>query len=92
MTYIVRLSSKAEKDIRKIPQHILDNLLGWIDEVQVEGLDEVRRIPGYHDEPLKGAWSGFRSIRLSRSYRAIYRVIQGEVRLVVIQEVNKHDY
>ncbi len=41
------------------------------------GLSEVRKVPGYHDEPLKGQRKGQRSIRLSRSYRAIY-VIEEE--------------
>ncbi len=36
---------------------------------------------------------GQRSIRLSRSYRAIYvEEISDEVNLVVIEEVNKHEY
>ncbi len=26
----------------------------WIAAVEWEGLEEVRKAPGYHDEPLKG--------------------------------------
>ena len=40
------------------------------------GLEEIRKIPGYHDEPLRGDRKGQRSIRLSRLWRAIYRIAQ----------------
>jgi proteic killer suppression protein len=35
---------------------------------------EVRKIKGFHDEPLKGNRKRQRSIRLSKAYRAIYVV------------------
>lgn len=57
------------------------------------GLREVRKRPGYHDEPLKGKRQGQRSIRLSRGYRAIYIIDElSKVHFVEIIEVNKHDY
>jgi hypothetical protein len=43
----------------------------------------VRKISGYNDEPCKGALSGLRSIRLSKSYRAYYRIIKDQVEFVV---------
>ena len=46
--------------------------MAWIDDVSVRGLQKVRKIPGYNDEVLKGDRTGQRSIRLSKSYRAIY--------------------
>lgn len=50
-------------------------------------------MPGFHDEPLVGPRRGTRSIRLSRAYRAIYRVVrEREAELVSVEEVNKHDY
>ena len=58
-----------------------------------EGLSTVRKITGYHDEPLKGTRVGQRSIRLNRSYRAIYEVDQsGVVHFIAVLEVNKHEY
>jgi para-nitrobenzyl esterase len=51
-----------------------------------------RKVPGYHDEPLKGDRAGQRSIRLSRAYRAIYEIRGGTAKFVSIEEVNKHDY
>ena len=57
------------------------------------GLNETRKIPGYHDEPLKGKRAGQRSIRLNRAYRAIYTVEKdGTIKFVEILEVNKHEY
>jgi len=58
-----------------------------------EGLAEVRKIAGYHDEPLKGKRKGQRSIRLNIAYRAIYVINEENVlQFVEIIEVNKHDY
>lgn len=57
------------------------------------GLEEVRKVPAYHDEALKGERKGQRSIRLNRSYRAIYAILQsGAIEFVSIEEVNKHEY
>ncbi len=57
------------------------------------GLEEVRKIPGYHDEPLRGDRQGQRSIRLSRAYRAIYVVkADGGIEFVSVEEVSKHEY
>jgi proteic killer suppression protein len=59
-------------------------MLGW---------HEVRKVPGYHDEPLRGQRAGQRSIRLSRAYRAIYVVTtRGDVEFIQVVEVSKHDY
>ena len=76
-----------------MPRYIIENLAGWVDDVETKGLEEVRKIPGYHDEPLRGDRHGQRSIRLSRAYRAIY-IIQEEnkVEFVSVEEVSKHEY
>lgn len=50
--------------------HIRTKLLGWVDDVEERGLEEVRKVPSWHDEPFKGERKGQRSIRLSHSYRA----------------------
>lgn len=60
--------------------------------VEAHGLEEIRKIPGYHDEPLKGKLQGLRSIRLNRAYRLIYRIEKGIVIQVVVIGVNKHEY
>ena len=89
----VFIGSRARKQLKKVPQHVVSKLKVWVGAVQQEGLDKVRRLPGFHDEPLQGKRRGQRSIRLSRAYRAIYsRRTDGGIDLVTIEEVNKHDY
>lgn len=62
-------------------------------QVEAFGIDEIRKIPGFHDEPLKGKRTGQRSIRLSKSYRAIYiEYSENEIDIVSVEEVSKHDY
>jgi proteic killer suppression protein len=88
----VEITRRAEKQLRKLPRHIVDNLAIWVAAVEFDGLEEVRRLPGYHDESLKGDRAGQRSIRLSRSYRAIYEIRTDTARFVSVEEVSKHDY
>ena len=89
----VQISKKAIKQLAKVPKHIAVNLMSWIDDVEDRGLESARRTPGYHDEPLKGWRRHQRSIRLSRSYRAIYEITrEGTVEIVFVSEVSKHDY
>ncbi|OGT38092.1 MAG: hypothetical protein A3F12_03055 [Gammaproteobacteria bacterium RIFCSPHIGHO2_12_FULL_38_14] len=76
-----------------MPLHIVRKLQAWIDDVEDVGLSEVRKIPGYHDEPLKGNRTGQRSIRLSKAYRAIYIIDQeGTIEIVKLLEISKHGY
>ncbi len=83
----------ARKQLRRCPDHIVDKLETWSDAVEQRSLEEVRKIPGYHDEPLKGDRTGQRSIRLSKGYRAIYVVLKDRtVEFVQVEEVSKHEY
>ena len=84
------LTVAAEKSLRRIPVHIFRKFEFWVKQVTIEGIASVRKIPGFHDEPLKGELAGLRSIRLSRSYRAIYQVLGGGT--VLVEEINKHEY
>jgi len=89
----VRISRRAQKQLQKVPIFILDKLESWIDAIELDGLESVRKIPGYHDKPLSGKRKGQRSIRLSKAYRAIYIIDNdGNVEFVSIEEVNKHEY
>lgn len=65
MIFKVIIGKKALKQISHLPPYIIEKLQSWIEAVGREGLEKVRRIPGYHDEPLKGLRHGQRSIRLS---------------------------
>ena len=89
----VELGKLARKQLKKMPRHIVENLAAWVDDVETRGLEEVRKVPGHHDEPLRGDRQGQRSIRLSRAYRAIYILkADGEIEFVSVEEVSKHEY
>jgi toxin HigB-1 len=92
MITLVQLSAQAKKDLRNLPSHVIIKLMAWVDDVENRGLEEVKKIPGYHDEPLKGQRKGEFSIRLSRSYRAIYKIRKEKTEFVSIEEVSKHEY
>jgi proteic killer suppression protein len=93
MIDVVVLSRRAQKDLRSAPQHVATKLLYWVREVETNSLEETRRQPGFHDEPLKGRRKGQRSVRLSRAYRAIYVIRRdGSLEFVSVEEVSKHEY
>lgn len=47
-----------EKGFAKYPRAIQEKILLWIKTVESAGIREVRKRPGYHDEPLKGKLRG----------------------------------
>lgn len=59
--------------------------------VALSGPAGLRRIKGFHDEALLGAWLGHRSSRLGIQWPVIYRVEAEEV-LVLVVSVTPHDY
>jgi proteic killer suppression protein len=89
----VDLDRGVQKELKKLPAHIVTKLQSWIDALERFGLREVRKQPGYHDEPLAGDRKGQRSVRLSKAYRAFYvERNDGEIEVVLVIEVNKHEY
>lgn len=89
----IDLNKDAKKDLLKVPAYIKEKLLLWVDAVERMGINQIRKIPGYHDEPLKGERQEQRSIRLNKAYRAIYvENEQKEIIIISIIEVNKHEY
>jgi proteic killer suppression protein len=83
----------VEKQLQKLPEFIVTKLRKWAEQVELHGINEIRKIPGFHDEPLKRIRYGQRSIRLSKGYRAIYRELADKsVRIIRVEEVNKHEY
>lgn len=87
----VLISKFAEKQLKKVPTYIKESLQYWAATVELIGIHETRKLPGYHDEPLKGPRKGQRSIRLNRSYRAIYVESESGIEITVI-EVSNHEY
>jgi proteic killer suppression protein len=89
----VVIAKRARQQLRRVPGHIVSKLMAWIEAVEEEGLEATRRVPGFHDESLKGTRRGQRSIRLSRQWRAIYEIrASGGAQLVSVEEVTPHDY
>lgn len=83
----------VEKELRRLPSYVVDKFYQWIEAVYEDGIREVRKVPGYHDEPLKGSRLGQRSVRLTKAYRVIYSEHKnGEIEIILVREVNKHDY
>ena len=93
MIFGVKLTKTAQKGLASCPDYIASKFKYWVSLVETMGLESVREIKGFHDEPLKGKRSGQRSIRLNKAYRAIDVINQdGGVEIVEVQEVNKHEY
>ena len=83
----------VEKQLDRIPEAIIRKFRIWVALVEESGIREVRKVKGFHDEPLKGKRQGQRSVRLNRAYRAIYTEhVTGEIELIEVLEVNKHEY
>jgi proteic killer suppression protein len=80
-----------EKQLAKVPDFIRKKVIFWIFLVEHNGVWEIAKSPGFHDEPLKGARKGQRSVRINKSWRLIYRIIADRVHIELL-EVHKHDY
>ena len=87
----VLLTKAASKALEDAPRGVQRNWDAWLTIVEQSGPEGLRRIKGFHDEALSGAWQGHRSSRLNRAYRVIYRVQRDQV-TVHIEDVTKHDY
>lgn len=87
----VVISRFAAKQLRRMPKYILGSFREWVEAVERVGIRRTRMLQGYDDEPLHGDRRGQRSVRLNKSYRAIYIETNEGLELLVI-EVNKHEY
>lgn len=79
------------KNIMKVPLLIRKQYEVWKRVVEFGGPQGLRKIKGYHDESLKGKWQGYRSSRLNKQWRVIYKVESSCFEIFVI-EVNPHEY
>ncbi len=97
MIDVVRISREARKQLARLPKHILQNFMAWVEIIELSGLEGARKIPGYNDEALRGERKGQSSVRLSRAYRAFYRIEKDTdgrdvIEFILVLEVNKHEY
>ena len=92
MIYRVILAKRATKDLEKLPRYVTEIFFSWVLDVERRGLEEVRKIPGFHDEPCRGTLEGFRSICLTRGYRAYYRIVRSFEVFAYVERIDKHEY
>ena len=48
----------VEKDLRKTPKALVIKFQKWVDDIERYGLEEVRKVRGWHDHTLKGDRAG----------------------------------
>ncbi len=93
MICTVVVTPAVQKKLKKVPLHVQQKLFVWVASVEANGVEVIRRQPGWHDEPLTGKRDGQRSIRLSRQWRCIYVVLDdGSVEFCEVREITPHDY
>jgi len=86
-------SKQVERELLRLPEFIQQKFRAWVVAVEREGMSSVRKLKGFHDEPLRGTRIGQRSVRLNRAYRVIYvEHRDGHIHIAQVIEVNKHDY
>ena len=84
---------KVGKQLERVPSHIARKFFAWARAVELKGIYEIRKSLSFHDEPLKGKFTGFRSIRLSGSYRAVYFIYEDlRISIIEVVKVSKHEY
>ena len=78
-------SSEARKCLRRVPREIARRYVIWVDVVRLGGCSALRDVPGFSDEALEGEWKGYRSSRLNRQWRVIYRQDNEDVTVIVVR-------
>jgi addiction module RelE/StbE family toxin len=79
------------KILHKLPTYVAKHYELWKKIIEFEGSAGLKLIKGFNDEALKGAWAGFRSSRLTKQWRVIYK-IDNKLCEVYVIDINAHDY
>ena len=79
------------RQLPRIPVEVLKRYEKWKDIVGISGPAGLRAVKGFHDEVLRGTWRGHRSSRLGQQYRVIYRIVDRQCEVLVV-DVTAHDY
>ena len=83
-----RVISKA---LKRAPREIIVKYEAWKRIIELTGPKGLKQFKGFHDEALKGEWTGYRSSRLNKQWRVIY-LIKGDSLEVLAIELTPHDY
>ncbi len=79
------------KTLKKVPTEVILRYEAWKRTVELLGPVGLKNIRGFRDESLKGEWKGFRSSRLNKQCRVIYKV-EGKQFEVYVMDVSPHKY
>ncbi len=79
------------KILKKTPREVLIRYEAWKRTVELLGPVGLKKVRGFRDEALRGDWKGFRSSRLNKQWRVIYKVDGDEFEVYVV-EVTPHKY
>jgi plasmid maintenance system killer protein len=82
----------VEKDLLKTPKPIVIKFQKWVYDIEQFGLEEVRKVRGWHDHTLKGDRAGQRAIYLNKQWHAVYVIDGTEIKIVRVIEVHPHAY
>lgn len=82
---------RVNRRLSRLPVEVLKRYEKWKDIVRLSGPMGLKSIKGFHDESLRGKWSGHRSSRLGDQYRIIYR-LEAEQVVVLVIDITAHDY
>ena len=89
--WVIYEHRNVPKQLRNIPTDILKRYEKWKDIVSISGPQGLRLIKGFHDESLRGERKGYRSSRLGKQFRVIYRIEKEQI-LVQVVSITAHDY
>jgi len=56
----------VERDLIKTPKALVIKFQKWVDDIETFGLEEVRKVRGWHDHALKGDRLSQRAIYLQK--------------------------
>jgi proteic killer suppression protein len=96
--FTVCWGKKVAKQLDRIPSYIAKKFYAWVTSVEVIGIIKTRQSPSFHDEPLKGELNLYRSVRLNKSYRVIYKEAiykhtnTKEITIIEVVKVTNHEY
>lgn len=76
---------------KRLPKQVMQKYIAWKRIVELQGPQDLNKIRGFNDEALEGEWMGFRSSRLSKKWRVIYKVEKRQP-IVYVMEINPHKY
>jgi len=89
---VVELRS-ASKDLDRAPKNIVQAYEIWARLVETHGVVILREFKGYHDEKLAGNLKEYRSSRLNKKWRVVYRNTHHDtLEIIEVKAVTPHDY